>query len=47
MCDFLFACYKECVEVYDKVLTETKNQQIRAKIAKIGFVTPRKRHFQK
>ena len=47
MCDFLFACYKECVEVYDKVLTETKNQQIRAKNAKIGFATPRKRHFQK
>ena len=47
MCNFLFACYKECAEVYDTVLTETKNQKIRAKNAKIGFATPRKRHFQK
>ena len=47
MCDFRFACCQECVEVYDKVLTEKKNQQIRAKNAKIGFATPRKRHFQK
>ena len=46
ICEFLFACCQECVEVYDKVVTEKKSQQIRAKNAKIGFATPRKRHFR-
>ena len=46
ICEFLFACCQECVEVYDKVFTENKNQKIRAKNAKIGFATTRKRHFR-
>ena len=41
ICVFLFACCQECVEVYNKVFTENKNQKIRAKNAKIGFATPR------
>ena len=39
ICEFLFSCCQECVEVYVKVFTENKNQKIRAKNAKIGFAT--------
>ena len=46
ICEFLFACCQECVKVYDKVLLKNKNQKIRAKNAKIGFATTRKRHFR-
>ena len=45
--DFLFVSGQFYVKYYFQARTVKKNPKIRAKIAKIGFATPRRRHFLK
>ena len=45
--DFLFVSCQFYVKYYFQARTVKKNPKIRAKIAKIGFATPRRRHFLK